>query len=66
MAFNYLALAVALALSLNATNRFVRAGGTLLAALALVMLVVSIVMADLDGTFEPCRLHHHLSTRSSL
>lgn len=52
MAFSYLALAVALALSLNAANRFVRAGGTLLAALALVMLVVSIVMADFDGTFR--------------
>ena len=51
MAFSYLALALALALSLNATNRFVRAGGTLLAAVALVMLVVSIVMADFDGTF---------------
>ena len=51
MAFSYLALAVALALSFNAANRFVRAGGTLLAALALVMLVVSIVMANFDGTF---------------
>ena len=51
MASGYLALAIALALSLNATNRFIRAGGTLLAALALVMLVVSIVMANFDGTF---------------
>ena len=42
---------VALALSLNAANRFVRVGGTLLAAVALVMLVVSIVMANFDGTF---------------
>ncbi len=52
MAFSYLALALALALSLNAANRFVRAGGTLLAAVALLMLVVSIVMADFDGTFR--------------
>ena len=52
MAFSYLALALALALSLNAANRFVRAGGTLLAALALVMLAVSIVMANFDGTFR--------------
>ena len=52
MALSYLALAVALALSLNAANRFVRAAGTLLAALALVMLVVSIVMADFDGTLR--------------
>jgi hypothetical protein len=51
MAFGYLALALALALSLNAANRFVRAAGTFLAALALVMLVVSIVMANFDGTF---------------
>ncbi len=52
MAFSYLALAIALALSLNAANRFVRAAGTLLAAFALVMLVVSIVMANFDGTFK--------------
>jgi len=52
MAFGYLALAIALALSLNAANRIVRAAGTLLAALALVMVVVSIVMADFDGTFR--------------
>ncbi len=52
MALSYLALAFALAFSLNAANRFVRASGTLLAALVLVMLVVSIVMADFDGTFR--------------
>ncbi len=52
MAFSYLALAVALAASLNAANRFARAAGTLFAAFALVMLVVSIVMADFDGTFR--------------
>lgn len=52
MALSYLALAFALAFSLNAANRFVRASGTFLAALALVMLVVSIVMADFDGTFR--------------
>ena len=51
MALSYLALALALALSLNAANRFLRAGGTLLAAVALSMLVVSIVAADFDGTF---------------
>ena len=52
MALSYLALALALAFSLNAANRFFRASGTLLAALALVMLVVSIIMADFDGTFR--------------
>ncbi|MFZ1107694.1 MAG: cytochrome b [Rhodomicrobium sp.] len=51
MAFGYLALALALAVSLNAANRFLRAGGTLIAALALSMLAVSIVAADFDGTF---------------
>lgn len=51
MAFGYLALALVLAASLNAANRFVRAGGTLLAATALSMLVVSIVMGNFDGTF---------------
>jgi cytochrome b561 len=51
MAYGYLALALALAVSLNAANRFVRAGGTLLAALALSMIAVSIVAADFDGTF---------------
>ncbi len=51
MAFGYLALALALAVSLNAANRFLRAGGTLIAALALSMLVVSIIAADFDGAF---------------
>ena len=66
MAFSYLALALALALSLNAANRFVRAVGTLLAALALVMLVVSIVMADFDGTFAAMHSPSSPLTRSSL
>ncbi len=52
MAFSYLALAFVLALSLNSANRLIRAAGTLLAACALVMLVVSIVIADFDGTFR--------------
>lgn len=51
MAYGYLALALILAVSLNAANRFVRAGGTLIAALALSMLAVSIVAADFDETF---------------
>jgi cytochrome b561 len=51
MAYGYLALALFLAVSLNAANRFVRAGGTLIAALALSLLAVSIVAADFDGTF---------------
>lgn len=52
MAFGYLAFALALALCLNATNRFLRAAGTLGAAIALCMIVVSTVMANIDGTFR--------------
>jgi cytochrome b561 len=47
----YLILAVALAFTLNHANPFVRAGGTLLAAVGLSFIVLSIVLADLDGTF---------------
>lgn len=51
MTAQYLVLAVALAFTLNHANRFVRAGGTLLAAIGLAFIVLSIVLADLDGTF---------------
>jgi cytochrome b561 len=51
MASFYLALAVVLAVTLNAGNRWLRAGGTLLAASALVMMLASILLADFDGTF---------------
>jgi len=47
----YLILAVVLAFTLNHANRFVRAAGTLLAAIGLAFIVLSIVLADLDGTF---------------
>jgi len=47
----YLALAAALAVSLTAAGRVWRSGGTLLAAMALAMLVLSIVLGNLDGTF---------------
>jgi len=47
----YLVLAVALAFTLNHGNRFVRAGGTLLAGIGLAFIVISIVLADFDGTF---------------
>jgi cytochrome b561 len=50
--FGYLALALFLAMSLNATNRFFRACGTLTAALNLAMLAVSIFAADFDGTYQ--------------
>ncbi len=52
MAFGYLLLATVLAITLNDANRFVRAFGTFLAALGLVMIALSIVFANLDGTFE--------------
>jgi cytochrome b561 len=51
MASSYLLLALVLALSLNAGNRWLRAAGTALAATALAMIVVSILLADFDGTF---------------
>jgi len=47
----YLILAVILAFTLNHANRFVRAAGTLLAGIGLAFIVLSIVLADLDGTF---------------
>lgn len=51
MAGGYLLLAIVLAVTLNAANRWLRAAGTLVAALGLTMIVVSIVLADIDGTF---------------
>ncbi len=51
MTAQYLVLAVALAFTLNHANRLVRAGGTLLAAIGLAFIVLSIILADLDGTF---------------
>jgi cytochrome b561 len=51
MTAQYLAIALVLAVSLNHAHRFVRAAGTALAALSLAFIVLSIVLADLDGTF---------------
>ena len=51
MAFGYLVLALVLAATLNARAGWVRLAGTLLAALGLFMMVYSIILADLDGTF---------------
>jgi len=47
----YLLLAAFLAFALNHSSRILRSLGTLTAALALVMIVWSIVLANLDGTF---------------
>jgi cytochrome b561 len=47
----YLGLAIILAITLNHANRFVRAGGTLLVAVGLAFIVLSIYLADTDGTF---------------
>ncbi|MBC8048880.1 MAG: cytochrome b [Chitinophagales bacterium] len=52
MTESYLVLALILAFTLNSSNRWVRAGGTLLAALGLSMIAFSIVLADFDGTFS--------------
>jgi len=51
MAFGYLLLALVLAFTLNHPNRFVRAMGALIAAIGLFMIVISIVLANADGTF---------------
>ncbi|MEE4317629.1 MAG: cytochrome b [Erythrobacter sp.] len=51
MGIGYLALALVLALTLNAQARWLRVAGTLLAAAGLFMMVYSIILADLDGTF---------------
>ena len=55
MAGGYIVLALVLALTLNAGNRWVRAAGTGLAALGLAMIALSIVLADVDGTFAAYR-----------
>jgi cytochrome b561 len=47
----YLGLAIILAFTLNHANRFVRAAGTLLVAIGLAFIVLSIYLADTDGTF---------------
>lgn len=51
MISQYLVLAIVLAVTLNHRNRFVRAAGTLLVAVALAFIVMSIYLADTDGTF---------------
>jgi cytochrome b561 len=52
MAASYLILAIVLAYALNHRRGLVRAAGTLLAALGLSMIVISIVVADFDGSFD--------------
>ena len=51
MAAWYVILAVLLAVLLNAQTRWLRSAGMLLAALSLAMIVLSIILADFDGTF---------------
>jgi cytochrome b561 len=51
MAIGYLVLAIVLAITLNAHASWLRVTGTIIAALGLVMMVLSIALADLDGTF---------------
>ena len=51
MIAQYFILAIGLALTLNSGYRVVRAGGTLLAAVGLAFIVLSIYLADTDGTF---------------
>jgi cytochrome b561 len=51
MAIFYLVLALVLAATLNTRPASLRVAGTLIAALGLFMMVYSIILADLDGTF---------------
>jgi cytochrome b561 len=51
MTAQYLLLALVLAVTLNHPNRFFRAAGTLLVAIGLAFIVLSIYLADTDGTF---------------
>ncbi len=51
MIWEYLIIGAILAVTLNRTSRLARAAGTLVAAVALMFIVLSIVLADLDGTF---------------
>jgi cytochrome b561 len=51
MALWYLGLAVFLAVTLNQRSRFLRGLGTAVAALGLLLMVSSIVLADFNGTF---------------
>jgi hypothetical protein len=52
MTAQYLALAILVAATLNHRNCFVRAAGTLLGAIGLAFIVLSVYLADADGTFE--------------
>lgn len=51
MTAQYLVLAIVLALTLNHRNRFVRAAGSLLVAIGLAFIILSVYLADTDGTF---------------
>jgi cytochrome b561 len=51
MAFWYFVLAVFLAVTLNQRSRILRSLGTAVAAIGLLMMVSSIVLADFNGTF---------------
>jgi cytochrome b561 len=51
MASDYLVLAIVLAIAINVQNGWLRAAGTVFIALCLVMIIVSILLADFDGTF---------------
>jgi cytochrome b561 len=51
----YLVLAVLLSVTLSHANRFVRSFGTLVAAIGLAFIVLSIYLADTDGTFAAVR-----------
>jgi len=59
----YLILAAFLAFTLNHASRILRSLGTLTAALALIMIAWSIVLANLDGTFSAIPADARLADR---
>ena len=59
----YLILAVFLAFTLNQSSRILRAVGTLTAALALLMIAWSIILANQDGTFAAIPANAGLADR---
>jgi cytochrome b561 len=63
MALFYLGLSFVLAVTLNASNRFLRALGTLLCAIGLGMMIWSIHLANGDGTFAKIPATASLSDR---
>ena len=62
----YLGLCILLAVTLNASNRWMRGAGTLIAAAALFMISISIILANFDGTFAGAKVLNALDRSKPL